>query len=107
MDINKLNDLRVDPNRKRRPQRSIWTIFGVVFGLTALAVFFAWPRASDKTRIFQREEGVAAPATRVASAAESSGSRADVPARTDQEVGLTVRALSMTLFAHAHDGGPT
>jgi RND family efflux transporter MFP subunit len=80
MDTNKLKELRVDPDRKRRTQRSIWTIFLVVLVVTAGTLFLAWPRASDKVRIFVREGATATNAeTRLASAAETPESRTDAP----------------------------
>ncbi|MGN6553486.1 MAG: efflux RND transporter periplasmic adaptor subunit [Verrucomicrobiota bacterium] len=47
----KLNNLHIDPEQKRRPQRSLWAIFVGVILLTALAIFYAWPRAKDKMRV--------------------------------------------------------
>ena len=91
MDTNKLKDLRVAPNQKQRPRRSIWIIFLVVLTVTSLAAVFAWPRASDKIRIFKRDGTAAPPAeTLVASAAETSELRTDVPARSTDSVMLTV-----------------
>lgn len=60
MDSDKLKDLRIDDRRRGRPQRSIWSIFVVVFVLTCAALFFAWPRAADKIRIHQKEAHKAA-----------------------------------------------
>jgi len=91
MDIQKLNDLQVDPGRKRRPQRSIWTIFLLVLGVTATALFFAWPRASDNIRIHDRPGATATTAeTRLASAATTPEPGDRNPSPPDDEVVLTV-----------------
>jgi len=50
MNADKLNNLRIQSEQKQRPQRSFWTILIVVFAVTIIAAFFAWPRASDKQR---------------------------------------------------------
>ena len=49
----KLKSLQIDPEQKRRPQGSLWAIFVGVIVIVAFAVYFAWPRASDKQRIVQ------------------------------------------------------
>lgn len=91
MDTNKLKELRVDPNQKQRPQRSIWTIFIVVLGVTGLALFLAWPRASDKVRIFSRGEASSPQfETRLASAADASEIKTNASRRSDDNVVLTV-----------------
>ncbi|MCU0771026.1 MAG: efflux RND transporter periplasmic adaptor subunit [Verrucomicrobia bacterium] len=82
MDTNKLRELRVAPGQKQRTSRSIWTIFLVVLAVTGVALFLAWPRASDKVRIFVREGATATNAeTRLASAAGNTETRTDVPPR--------------------------
>ena len=50
----KLKDLHIDPEQKRRPQGSLWAIFLGVLLVTALALFFAWPRAKDTQRVVNR-----------------------------------------------------
>lgn len=55
----KLKDLQIDPEQKRRPKSSFWAIFLGVLAVTVLAVFFAWPRAKDKQRML--ETGVKPP----------------------------------------------
>ncbi len=91
MDINKLKELRVNPDRKQRTQRSVWTIFIVVLAVAVVTLFFAWPRTSDKVRIFVREGAATTNAvTRLASAAETPESRADVPPGGQADAVLTV-----------------
>ena len=50
MNADKLNNLRIQSEQKRRPQRSFWTILIVVLAVTLIAAYFAWPRASDSRR---------------------------------------------------------
>ncbi|MBC8097315.1 MAG: efflux RND transporter periplasmic adaptor subunit [Akkermansiaceae bacterium] len=47
----KLKSLQIDPEQKRRPQTSFWAILLGVVVLTAVAIFFAWPRAKDRQRV--------------------------------------------------------
>ena len=50
MDADKLRDLQIKSEQKRRPQRSLWFIFLGVIAATALALYYAWPRESDNQR---------------------------------------------------------
>lgn len=50
MDSEHLERLRIRSDAKRRPQRAVWMIFGVVLLLTAGALYLAWPRLQDKFR---------------------------------------------------------
>ena len=50
MTSDKLQSLRIPAEAKKRSQKSLWMIFLVVFGAAAAALFFAWPRESDKVR---------------------------------------------------------
>lgn len=91
MDTNKLNELRVDPGRKQRRQRSIWGIFVVVLGVTGVALFFAWPRASDHVRILNRPGASATnPETRLASVQETAQAASDAAPHPRTNVLLTV-----------------
>jgi len=91
MDTNKLNELRVDPGRKQRRQRSIWGIFVVVLGVTGVALFFAWPRASDNVRILNRPGASATHAeTRLASVQETAQAASDAAPHPSTNVLLTV-----------------
>jgi HlyD family secretion protein len=51
MDPEHLEKLRIRSEAKRRPRASLWAIFLVVIGLTALALFLAWPRLKDRYRV--------------------------------------------------------
>ena len=57
MDADKLRDLQIKSEQKQRPHRSLWVIFLCVIAATALAVYYAWPRATDN----QRKVGTAKP----------------------------------------------
>jgi len=91
MDTNKLNELRVDPGRKQRRQRSIWGIFLVVLGVTGVALFFAWPRASDHVRVLNRPGASATnPETRLASVQDTAQAASDAAPHPRTNVLLTV-----------------
>jgi len=51
MDSEKLKQLQIQPEAKRRSNASTWAIFLFVFLATAAAVFFAWPREGDNQRV--------------------------------------------------------
>ncbi len=51
MDSEKLKQLQIQPEAKRRSNSTTWGIFLLVFLCTATAVFFAWPRAGDNQRV--------------------------------------------------------
>jgi RND family efflux transporter MFP subunit len=51
MNSDKLNDLHIRPEDKRRSQRPLWVIFLVVLLIAGAAIFFAWPRLSDLQRV--------------------------------------------------------
>ena len=53
MDPDKLKALQINPAAKERPQRSLWLIFLSIAALTALALYFAWPREGDGRRLFR------------------------------------------------------
>jgi len=50
MNADKLNQLRIESEKKQRPQRAFWTIIIIVLAITAVALFFAWPREKDSRR---------------------------------------------------------
>lgn len=85
MKTDKLEQLRINPADKSRPKGVMGTIFGVVVVVAILALFYAWPRESDKTRVVTTETGTskagepskstaAAPREKAAEAAGSSTS---------------------------------
>ncbi len=46
----KLQSLRIPSEAKDRSQTSVWLIFIFVAAVAGVALFFAWPRESDKVR---------------------------------------------------------
>lgn len=57
MDAEKLKALQISPEAKERPQRSVWIIFLVVVLVTALGLYYAWPRKNDDRRLFAGSKG--------------------------------------------------
>jgi HlyD family secretion protein len=53
MNPDKLKQLEIGPEQKRRPRGTIWLILFVVLLVTGGAVYFAWPKAGDKERIVE------------------------------------------------------
>jgi len=83
MNSDKLNDLQIRPEDKRRSQRSPWLILIVVFLVAGVAIFFAWPRASDSQRIQNGKKDSNSAAAAVADPASNSVSSNSVPTNTD------------------------
>jgi HlyD family secretion protein len=50
MTSDKLQSLRIPAEARQRSQKSLWAILLVVFGAAVIALFYAWPRESDKVR---------------------------------------------------------
>ncbi|MEK7677361.1 MAG: efflux RND transporter periplasmic adaptor subunit [Verrucomicrobiota bacterium] len=51
MNSEQLKSLQINPEFRKRPQRSLWMIFIVVVTLTGVTVYFAWPRSEDSRRV--------------------------------------------------------
>jgi len=51
MNLDKLNSLRIDQDRKQRPKSTAMLILVFVGAITASALYFAWPRESDAKRV--------------------------------------------------------
>ena len=83
MNSDKLNDLQIRPEDKRRSQRSPWLIFIVIFLIAGVAIYFAWPRASDSQRIHNGKKDTNSAAVAVADPASNSVSSNSVPTNTD------------------------
>ena len=83
MNSDKLNDLQIRPEDKRRSQRSPWLIYIVVFLIAGVAIFFAWPRASDSQRIHNGKKDANSATAAVADPASNSVSSNNVPTNTD------------------------
>lgn len=76
MDSEKLKQLQIQPEAKRRSNTSTWAIFVLVFLCTAAAVFFAWPREGDNQRVASGSKGGKL------TAANSTAKQPDRPATT-------------------------
>ncbi|MEA3212177.1 MAG: HlyD family secretion protein [Chthoniobacter sp.] len=66
MNADQLRSIRIEPAQRQRQQRSTWLIFVAVCTASAVAAFFAWPRAGDERRVFKgnrQVKGLAAAAT--------------------------------------------
>ncbi len=59
MNSEKLKELQIPTEDKRRPQRPVWIIFLGVAIIATVAAYFAWPRASDTQRIQSHAQGTA------------------------------------------------
>ncbi|HZV33821.1 MAG TPA: efflux RND transporter periplasmic adaptor subunit [Verrucomicrobiae bacterium] len=51
MNSDKLSELHIPAEERKRPQRPLWIIFVAVILFTGAALYFAWPRASDMVRL--------------------------------------------------------
>ena len=56
MNMEPLDQLKIDRDQKLRPRRPVWVIFFVVFAVTGAALFFASPRDSDTRRVMKTTE---------------------------------------------------
>jgi HlyD family secretion protein len=97
MTPDKLQSLSIPSEAKNRSQSSIWLIFLFVAAGAGVALFFAWPRASDQTRRApgsKPAEETSAKAVAAAkvpdSAANAANATVSPPAGSDDEVLFTV-----------------
>src|SRR5262249_6917171 len=60
MNTDKIRELQIPQEEKQRPQGSLFGIFLIVILLTGIAVFFAWPRAKDSSRLASNIPGKSA-----------------------------------------------
>jgi HlyD family secretion protein len=81
MTSDKLQSLRIPAEAKKRSQKSLWLIFLVVFGAAAAALFFAWPRESDKVRTAGDRAAQAASAKNTSSSL-AQNKNASIPSET-------------------------
>ena len=75
MDSEKLRQLQIQPEAKRRSTTATWAIFLLVFLVSAIAVFFAWPRAGDNSRVASGSKD-----GKLTAAAKSPAKNSDSPA---------------------------
>ena len=80
MTPDKLQSLSIPSDAKTRSQKSVWLIFIFVFAAAGTALFFAWPRESDKTRGPANKAAASAPKSEVASSPRSTNTPSARPA---------------------------
>lgn len=92
MTPDKLQALKIPSEAKERSQKSVWVIFVVVAIAAAAALFFAWPRESDKVRTVGDKVAKAAAEKKVASAPVASNGTPNIQASAPKATGslLTV-----------------
>jgi HlyD family secretion protein len=93
MNSDKIKELQISQEEKRRPQGSLFGIFVIVIVLTGIAVYFAWPRAKDNSRLIangQRKTSTNAVANTVASASPAPPVAANGSSGTNSDIILTV-----------------
>jgi HlyD family secretion protein len=83
MNSDKLNELQIRPEDKRRSQRPLWFIFLVVLLIVGTAVFYAWPRSSDSQRVKGGAGATNAASTTVAGSNSVAALSNAVPTNTD------------------------
>jgi HlyD family secretion protein len=63
VNADKLKSLQIDRAQKARPRGMLWAIFLGVLAITLVAVYFAWPKASDKIRLLKNSTNPTASAS--------------------------------------------
>jgi len=61
MDPDKLKALQIQPEAKKRSQRSLWVIFLGVSLITVAGIYYAWPRKEDNQRLATAVKDKSAP----------------------------------------------
>ncbi|HWF20436.1 MAG TPA: efflux RND transporter periplasmic adaptor subunit [Verrucomicrobiae bacterium] len=94
MNSDKLSELHIPAEDRKRPQRPLWIIFIAVILVTGIALYLAWPRASDLVRL---QNGKKNGSTNAVAAVPAADSNAVAPptisatnASTPDDVVLTV-----------------
>jgi RND family efflux transporter MFP subunit len=82
MNQDKLDQLRIGSDQKRRSTRPFWTILLLVLLVLGAAVFFAWPRAGDKVRVFGGKKTNEAQLASAAAATSESSRKSPTTATT-------------------------
>jgi HlyD family secretion protein len=96
MNQQKLQDLKIDRGAKRRSRGAVWMIFTGVAAVIGIALFYWWPRESDKMRLLQGKTPVNAnqKAAGAASAQSSTNTNGSKPAATPGRVEGSVLTVS-------------
>src|SRR5919108_1650813 len=56
MNQEKLQQIRIQAEARRRPSRPLWIIFLGVAVVSGIAVFYMWPRATDRIRVMDNSD---------------------------------------------------
>lgn len=102
MTSDKLQSLRIPSEAKDRSQKTVWVIFLLVGIAAAIALFYAWPRASDGVRtngdkaLLARQMKTNSPAAAAAVATASATKPAPAPETTSGASLLTVSGYIIT-----------
>src|ERR1700692_2161916 len=60
MNSDKIKELQIPQAAKKRPQGSLFAIFVIVILVSGVAIYFAWPRAKEDSRIMNGDTKVSA-----------------------------------------------
>lgn len=95
MNSEKLKSLQINRTQKERPAVMLWLIFLTVAGVTVVALFFAWPKASDNVRLLKGgakplPTTAPAPSAPTKPAADRGATNLPTPAVTKDDSLLTV-----------------
>ena len=90
MNSDKLRELQIDPEAKRRPQRPLWAIFLGVIVVTATAIYFAWPRDSDSRRLANNSKNGATNMAVSSASTNSATSPGSAASNSNSDAVLTV-----------------
>ena len=88
MNAEKLNDLKIQPDQKRRKQRPFWIIVLTVLAVVVVAILFARPWSPEKSRRMKNSDAKNSTATNSSPSAVSA-TQTNSPAAADDSV-LTV-----------------
>ncbi|MDB6016259.1 MAG: Secretion protein HlyD family protein [Pedosphaera sp.] len=94
MNSDKLKELQIAPGEKQRPKRPLWVIFMGVILITAIAAYFAWPRASDNRRLVNTGKNAGSNVTVAATAPTPLSTPASTNASPVTNAGNTVLTVS-------------
>jgi HlyD family secretion protein len=95
MNTDKIAQLQIQPEQKRRPRGVLWVVFLGVLAVTAVAAYFAVPRASDSIRVWKNKDG-ARPAVARTSTTSNGASGENSPAAVAPPVPATAGDTLLT-----------
>src|SRR5690349_8284827 len=97
MNSEQLKALQMEQGQKTRPQRSMRIIFLIVLLATGAALFFAWPRESDKRRLAKSATGAKSVSD---TAGDSSSSASSVQSSTNAPVVASDDKVMLTVSGY-------